>query len=51
VALSARQAIFEALRDVLWTARVMASMASLDEIRDTDPAAVMNQARTQGRWL
>jgi hypothetical protein len=51
VPLSASQAIFEAPGDLLWTARVMPSMASLDEMRGTDPAPMMNQARARGRPL
>ena len=51
VALSASPAIFETLGYVLLTARVMASMACLGEMRGTDPAPMMNQARTRGRSL
>jgi hypothetical protein len=43
-ALSASQEIFEALGDVLWTARVLASQAALDEMRGIDPAPAMSQA-------
>ncbi len=38
--------IFEALGDALWTARVLASKATVDEMRGTDPAPIMGQART-----
>jgi hypothetical protein len=44
-ALSASQAIFEELGDVLWAARVLASKAALDEVRGADPALAMSQAR------
>jgi tetratricopeptide (TPR) repeat protein len=44
-ALSASREIFEALGDGLWTARVLASTAGLDEMRGVDPAPVMSRAR------
>ena len=48
MALSASQATFEALGDVLRTAGSMACMASLDEMGGTDPAPMINQAKTRG---
>ena len=45
MALNASQVIFEALGDALWTARVLASKAALDDRRGTDPAPLIGQAR------
>ena len=44
-ALNASQAIFEELGDGLWTARVLASKAALDDRRGVDPAPLLRQAR------
>jgi hypothetical protein len=43
-ALNASQAIFGELGDALWTARVLASKAVLEELRGTDPAPLMREA-------
>ena len=48
-ALNAGQTIFEALGDVLWTARVLASKAALAEMRGADPAPLIGQARAMCR--
>ncbi len=44
-ALNASQAIYELLGDALWTARVLASKAGLDDVRGADPAPMMGEAR------
>ena len=44
-ALDASREIFEALGDVLWAARVLASKAALEDARDGDPVSLMRQAR------
>jgi hypothetical protein len=44
-ALDASQAIFGALGDALWMARVLISKASLAEARGADPGSLMREAR------
>ena len=44
-ALNQSQAIFQALGDALWTARVLVSRASLAERRGADPAPLTGEAR------
>jgi hypothetical protein len=44
-ALNGSHAIFEALGDSVWVARLLASKAALEEARGGDSASLMNQAR------
>jgi hypothetical protein len=43
-ALDASQAIFSVLGDAIWTARVLASKASVEELRGGDPVPLSEEA-------
>ncbi len=43
-AMETSQAIFAALGDALWTARVLASKATLEELRGGDPVSLTQEA-------